>query len=677
MRIYEFAQLHNISSKDLVEKLQKQGFDVKSHMSLLDEKALSFLNKSFVVADKNEHKDEPLKEPKSPSTIEKPVLQTSSVKAQKSLKTSKGKRQHFAPEKKEHIVKEQPKEVPVELVVRQMSILDLADKIKKPVTDIIITLLKWGTMATKNQVIPESMVQRLAEHYEIATIKGADRQEKAEMRRQSTTGTALEKREPVVVVVGHVDHGKTTLLDYIRKTRVAFKEKGGITQHLGAYEATTPHGNIVFLDTPGHEAFVKIRQRGIRVADIVILIVAADDGVMPQTIEAIKYALSTKVPIVVAINKVDKADSARLDVVKRQLNQHGITVEDWGGDVICVPISAKTGDGVDRLLEMLSLQAEMMELRAEINVPASGYILESSVEIGRGCVATVIAQNGILKVGDYMLCGNTTGHISSLFNSHGKRIKEVHPSIPAQAAGFDGRPESGDFFRVVSKEEYLKVRSSGGEAKASLAGKRFMHEKGINLIIKTDNHSSLEAVVEEVDRLSKKVQKGFNILRQEVGNVNESDIEFAFNSGARIVCFNVKAESNAQELADRKKVSILNYGIIYKLLESLHAIAESEKDIEMIRTKIGEATVLRVFDIKKIGVIAGAVVRDGRFTREGNLVIWRGKTKIGEGKISSLQRDKKSVKEVQTGFECAFMVHNFVDWQEDDRVECFIDIVKK
>ncbi len=677
MRIYEFAQLHNISSKDLVEKLQKQGFDVKSHMSLLDEKALSFLNKSFTNADKNEHKNEPLKEPKSPSTIEKPVLQTSPVKAQKSLKTSKDKKQQFVSDKKEHLVKEQQKEVPVELVVRQMSVLDLADKIKKPVTDIIITLLKWGVMATKNQIIPESMVQRLAEHYEVSIIKATDKQEKAEIRRQSTTGTALEKREPVVVVVGHVDHGKTTLLDYIRKTRVAFKEKGGITQHLGAYEATTPHGNIVFLDTPGHEAFVKIRQRGIRVADIVILIVAADDGVMPQTVEAIKYALSSKAPIVVAINKVDKVDAARLDVVKRQLNQHGITVEDWGGDVICVPISAKTGQGVDRLLEMLSLQAEMMELRAEINVPASGYILESSIEIGRGSVATVIAQNGILKVGDYMLCGNTTGHISSLFDSHGKRVKEVHPSIPAQAAGFDGRPEAGDFFRVVSKEEYLKARSTGGEAKVSLAGKRLMHEKGINLIVKADNHSSLEAVVEEIDRLSKKVQKGFNILRQDVGNINESDVEFAFNSGARIVCFNIKAESNAQELADRKKVTILHYGIIYKLLEALHAIAESEKDIEMVRTKIGEATVLRVFDIKKVGVIAGAVVRDGRFTREGILVIWRGKTKVGEGKISSLQRDKKSVKEVQTGFECAFMVHNFVDWQEDDRVECFIDIPKK
>jgi len=325
---------------------------------------------------------------------------------------------------------------------------------------------------------------------------------------------------------------------------------------------------------------------------------------------------------------------------------------------------------------MITLQAEMMELRAEKNVPANGYILESSVETGRGSVATVIAQNGILKVGDYLLCGNTSAHISSLFDSYGKRIKESYPSIPAQASGFDGRPEPGDFFRVVSKEEYLKARA-GGESKVSLAGKRFMYEEGINIIVKADNHSSLEAIVEGIDRLSKKLKKGFNILRQEVGNVNEGDIEFAFNTGARIVCFNVKTESNAQDLADRRKVSISYYGIIYKLLEELDSIAEAAKDVEMVRTKIGEASVLRVFDIKKIGVIAGAIVRDGRFTRDGYVTIWRGKTKIGEGKISSLQRDKKSVKEVFTGFECAFMVNGFTEWAEDDRVECFIDVPKK
>jgi translation initiation factor IF-2 len=479
-----------------------------------------------------------------------------------------------------------------------------------------------------------------------------------------------------VVVVGHVDHGKTTLLDYIRKTRVALKEKGGITQHLGAYEAVTPHGNIVFLDTPGHEAFSKIRQRGIRVADLVILVVAADDGVMPQTVEAIKHAQLMEAPIIVALNKVDRADATRIEVVKRQLSQYNIIVEDWGGDVICVPISAKFGTGIDQLLEMLALQAEIMELRAEVNIPANGYILESSIEKGRGPVATVITQNGVLNIGDYFSCGNTSGRVSSLVDSTGQRIKEASPSIPVQVAGFDDRPEAGDFFAVIQKDEYLKLKSSSGD-KQTLAGKRFIYENGINLLVKTDNHSSLEAVVEGIDKLSKKLKNGFNILRQSIGDVAESDIEFAYNTGSRIVCFNVKIESNAYDLADRKKVSILHYGIIYKLLEDLSAIADELKEIEMVRTKIGEAIVLKVFDIKKIGIIAGSVVRDGRFTRDGFAVIWRGRSKIGEGKISSLQRDKKTVKEVATGFECAFMVNGFTDWMMDDRVECFIDIPKK
>src|SRR4030095_10935986 len=672
MRIYEFAQQNNISNKELIEKLQANGFDVKSHMSVLDESALSFLGEAVIHVPELLHKNPlPLTESKPISVIEKKVSELSQKTTELSYKNSE--------EKKPTSTKKEFSETAplIELRVHQMSVAEFAEKIKKPVTDVIITLLKWGIVATKNQIIPETIVQRLAGHYDISVIKTAQAENIIEtIKKSSTANTLLATRPPVVVVVVHVDHGKTTLLDYIRKTRVAFKEKGGITQHLGAYEATTPHGNIVFLDTPGHEAFVKIRQRGIKVADIVILIVAADDGVMPQTLEAIKYALSMKVPIVVAINKVDKVDITRLETIKRQLNQHGLTVEDWGGDIICVPISAKLGTGVDKLLEMVALQAEIMELRAEVGVPANGYILESSSEKGRGCVATVIAQNGILKVGDFIVCGNTSGHISSLFDSHGKRIKEVLPAIPAQAAGFDGRPEAGDFFRVITKDEYLKIRSAGDD-KISLAGKRFLYADGINIIIKTDNHSSLEAVVEGVDRLSKTLKKGFNVLRQEVGDVNEGDIEFAFNTGSRIVCFNVKTESNAHVLADRKKVSIVYYGIIYKLLEDLDAIAQAAKEIEMVRTKIGEAVVLRVFDIKKVGVIAGAIMRDGRFTRDGYTVIWRGKTKIGEGKISSLQRDKKSVKEVFVGFECAFMVNGFSDWAEDDRVECFIDVPKK
>lgn len=674
MRIYEFAQQKNISSKEIIEKLQQNNFSVKSHMSLLDDKALIFLEKAFSVPSKSEEpKKSPLINTQPIKSIEKTVSEPISnlqKKVESSSSSSNSDNKQSDKSKKVVPVIENS------LVIQQMSVGDFAEKTKKTVTDVIVNLLKWGIVATRNQIISDSVVKRLADHYEIIGIKPVAAQETVEKEKKLTSGGVLKPRPPVVVVVGHVDHGKTTLLDYIRKTRVALKEKGGITQHLGAYEAVTPHGNIVFLDTPGHEAFSKIRQRGIKVADLVILVVAADDGVMPQTIEAIKYAQSLEVPIVVAMNKIDKADSARIEVVKRQLNQYKITVEDWGGDVICVPISAKFGTGVDQLLEMLSLQAEMMELRAETNVPAAGYILESSVEKGRGSVATVITQTGILKVGDYFLCGKTSGHVSSLVDSYGQRVKEGFPSIPVQISGFDDRPEAGDFFEVIAKDEYLKIKSSSDD-KQLLAGKNFIYKDGINLLVKADNHSSLEAVVEGIDKLSKKLKKGFNILRYAVGDVGEGDIEFAYNTGSRIVCFNVKAEANAQSLAERRKISILHYGIIYKLLESLDSIAELAKDIEVVRTKIGEATVLRVFDIKKIGVIAGSIIRDGRFTRDGFVTIWRGKTKVGEGKISSLQRDKKTVKEVFTGFECAFMVNGFVDWMVDDRVECFIDVPKK
>jgi translation initiation factor IF-2 len=663
MRIYEFAQQKNISSKDVIEKLQHNGFDVKSHMSVLDDNALAFLEKDM----------SKIATPQPVSPIEKTV---SEQQLSKNKPTSPKK----IVERQIASVKEQDStqfSQTQPLVLNQMSVSEFAEKIKKPITEVIVTLLKWGIIATRNQIIADSLIKRLAEHYEIPIAKSTEKKDVAiEKEKKIKTTGDFKKRPPVVVVVGHVDHGKTTLLDYIRKTRVALKEKGGITQHLGAYEAVTAHGNIVFLDTPGHEAFGKIRQRGIKVADLVVLVVAADDGVMPQTIEALKHAQAMEVPIIVALNKVDRVDSARLEVVKRQLSQYNIIVEDWGGDVICVAISAKFGTGIDQLLEMLSLQAEIMELRAEINVPANGYILESSIEKGRGPVATVITQNGVLKVGDYFSCGKTTGHISSLVDSSGQRIKEASPSIPVQVAGFDERPEAGDFFEVISKDDYLKIKSSGGE-KQTLHGKRFMYENGINIVVKADNHSSLEAIVEGIDRLSKKLKRGFNIVRHLIGDVSESDIEFAYNTGSRIVCFNVKTESNAYDLADRKKISILHYGIIYTLLDDLSALSSQLTEVELVRTKIGEATVLKVFDIKKIGIIAGSIIKDGRFVRDGFAVIWRGRSKIGEGKISSLQRDKKTVKEIATGFECAFMVNGFNDWMVDDRVECFIDIPKK
>ena len=476
-----------------------------------------------------------------------------------------------------------------------------------------------------------------------------------------------------MVVIGHVDHGKTTLLDFIRKTRVAAREKGGITQHLGAYEAKTKYGSIVFLDTPGHEAFSLMRARGIKTADIAILVVAADDGVMPQTVEAIKAAQSINIPIIVALNKIDKVAPAQLEKVKHSLVQYGLTPEEWGGQTVVMPISAKLGQGVDQLLEVVSLQSQLMELVANPNVAARGFILESKLEKGLGSIATVICQQGILRVGDYFIAGNVQGRVSTLIDSAGKRIKEVHPSIPVQVAGFDELPRVGDSFEVVLPEEYKKARQAQVTTSSKFKGSAVAREHALSLIIKTDNVSSMEAVLGALKKLSGKAFKEFHVLHGAVGSINESDVVLASDTGALIYGLHTKAESSALVAAQKYKVTIKLFDIIYKMLEDLELVAEQGKPVKMVTKKTGEAVVLKVFDIKSLGVIAGAQIKSGICTRNGKLVIWRGKYKVGEGAIKSLQRDKKAVKEVHAGFECAFLVDGFTEWQIDDRVECYIE----
>ena len=658
MRVYEFARKQNISSKKIIELLQKTGFDVTSHMSVLEDKALLYLEKAF----KKPEKAAKPKVPKKEKTIE----------IKKILEKPPKKPVPPKPKKKDIVPLEEKLPKKIQIIAEPMRLVEFAKKINMPATEIIVTLLKWGIVAPKNQVISVNIVTRLAGHYDIEIVKPEAKQEKVEKKVIVAEGE-LKERLPVIVILGHVDHGKTTLLDFIRKTRIAIKEKGGITQHLGAYEATTSQGSVVFLDTPGHEAFSKMRQRGVKVADIAVLVVAADDGVMPQTVEAIKHAKSINIPIIVAINKIDKVDKSRIEVVKRQLSQHDVLPEEWGGDAICVPISAKLGTGVDQLLEMILLQSQMMELRADLSGPAKGYVLESKLEKGRGPVATLIAQHGALKVGDYFVCGITRGRVNSLVDSYGKRLNEVGPVIPVQAAGFYSLPEVGDFFKVVSKNEFNKAAKQGEQKLA--ADKRLVQEGGINIIIKTDTNSTKEALIDAIEKLSKRVETPFNIIHAAVGDVSESNVEFAFNTGSNIIGLHVKKETNAASLAQRREVSIDLHTIIYKLLEDLEERSAKTKEVEMVLTKIGEAVVLKIFDIKKIGVIAGAYVKDGRFSRDGTVKVWRGSQLVGEGKITSLQRERKTVKEVHSGFECGFMVEKFTEWGVDDRVECYIEVL--
>lgn len=642
MRVYEYSKLTGIQTKNILDALVKGGFIVKSHMSVLTAKELKFLNELF-------------KQEKKGSSI---LPNTTPSKADTVVSPS---------EKKMTQAHQSPAESA--FVVRPLILSDAADQLKQPVAMVIITLLRWGIVATKNQLLDEAVVARLAENFGIQTIKYAGK-EHAVTKGIVVENGIYQERLPVVVVVGHVDHGKTTLLDYIRKTRVASREKGGITQHLGAYEATTPQGSLVFIDTPGHEAFARMRARGIGLADVAVLVVAGDDGVMPQTIEAIKSIKLMKIPVVVAINKIDKAEKTGLEAIKRDLSQHGLVPEEWAGDTVIVPISAKTGAGIDQLLEMIILQSQLLELKADMAGHAKGYILESSLEKGRGPVATVLTQHGTIAVGDFFVCGDSTGRISSLIDSHGARVMSIGASHPVRVAGFSELPQAGDFFEVVNKDSYLKSRSSG-VSRELVPAASLVKENAINLLVKADNHSSREALVEAIAKLSKKYEKPFAIVSAAIGDVNESDINLAQASGSRIVCLHSKASPLVAQFARQHHVTIESFDIIYKLLERLQEIADSFKVKQIVRTKTGEAEVRRVFDIKGQGIIAGCYVKDGRFVKDGIIVAWRGKVKLGEGKIKSLQRDRKIVKEVTAGYECAFLVEGIDDWAEGDRAECY------
>lgn len=689
MRVYEFAKEQGVSSKDLLALLSKQGFEFSSHMAVLSAEALQFLNKKF----EKKAASVPEQKPASAQPAPQPKIDSEPT-AQKQLGARPKEEQNVSKAPNIHqvnkvsapaprVFEERPviekkaaiPAVPKTIILQPYVLSDFAVLVGKGSSDLILALLKWGILSNKNQLLTEDLVSRLAAHYEIEVTRPVFEKPKEQRVVHSSQATdSLLERQPVVVVMGHVDHGKTTLLDFIRKTRVAAKEKGGITQHLGAYEAHTPQGNIVFIDTPGHEAFSKIRVRGTKVADVVILVVAADDGVMPQTVEALKHAQSMDVPIIVAINKVDKVDKSRVDVVKRDLaTQHELLPEEWGGQTIYVPISAKTGLGIDKLLEMIILQSQLMELKAQSKGKALGYVLESKLEKGRGVVATILTQHGVLKVGDYFTAGKTTGKVSSMVDSFGRRVNEVGPSHPALIAGFDDLPEAGDYFEVVEKDAYLKIKQTGPVVKHALPQRSMQDEKATTLIIKTDTNSSKEALLESIAKLSKKMDKGFVVLQSGLGNVNESDVILAQDTGARIYTLHTKAEPNALLLAQRAKVKIVSFEIIYKLLENLQELSDSLAPVKMVRTKVGEAVVRKVFDIKNLGVIAGAYLKQGIFSRDGMIVAWRGSKKIGEGKITSLQRDKNAVKEVHAGYECAFMVEGITDWQIDDRVECFLE----
>lgn len=562
---------------------------------------------------------------------------------------------------------------------------DFAEKLKVKSSDIIKELMKKGVLVTLNQKISAEIA------IEIGTILSFDikieelpskAKKEEEEQLSNEDKKQLKIRPPVVTIMGHVDHGKTKLLDAIRSTKVAESEAGGITQHIGAYQVSVNGRKITFLDTPGHEAFTALRARGAKVTDIAILVVAADDGVMPQTIEAIDHAKAADVPIIVALNKIDKPE-ANPDRVKQQLSEHGLQPEEWGGQTVTVPVSAKQKTGIDELLEMILLVADMQELKANPESVASGVVIEARLEKGRGPVASVLIKNGTLRVGDIFVVGNTTGRVRAIISDKGERLKKALPSTPIELLGASFVPSPGDMLYVMEDERKAKEVAEKNKAeRASFIKKHIQtledfskvvedgEKKDLKLILKADVQGSLEALVSsllEITVENRRVQ----IIHSGVGNIAESDVLLAEASDAILIGFHVEIDSRAKEVSESENVSVKIYDIIYKLLDNVKKAMEGMLTPEYEEVIVGKAEVRSTFRYSKVGVIAGCIVLSGKLIRGAGLRILRNNQKIYEGKLESLKRFKDDVKEVLEGYECGVAIVGYEDFQVGDIIEAF------
>ncbi|MGA0587319.1 translation initiation factor IF-2 [Dyella sp. KRB-257] len=574
-----------------------------------------------------------------------------------------------------------------EVVVGDANVVaDLAQQMAVKGSEVVKALFKMGVMATINQTIDHDTAVLVVE--ELGHIPVAESQNDAEAALAAHTQNAeLEgeksTRPPVVTIMGHVDHGKTSLLDYIRRTKVASGEAGGITQHIGAYHVETPKGVITFLDTPGHAAFTSMRARGAQSTDIVVLVVAADDGVMPQTKEAVEHARAAKVPLIVAVNKMDKSD-ANPDNVKQGLGNLEVIPEEWGGDTPFVPVSAKTGMGIDVLLDAISVQAEVMELKAVKDGPASGVVIESSLDRGRGPVATVLVQQGTLKRGDFVVCGVEFGRMRALVDETGKTVQEAGPSIPVQVLGLSGVPESGDDFVVVADERLAR------EVAAERAQKRrdnrmvskanrledIMAQMGqgdvqtLNILVKADVQGSVQALRESLSQIGNESVK-VNVIASGVGGINESDATLAAASKALIIGFNVRADASARKVIDTSGLDVRYFSIIYDVIDQVTQAATGLLGMEVREEIIGLAQVRDVFRSSKFGAVAGCMVTEGTVKRSKPIRVLRDNTVVFEGELESLRRFKDLVDEVRNGMECGIAVKQYNDVKVGDQIECF------
>ncbi len=551
---------------------------------------------------------------------------------------------------------------------------------------IIKKLMLLGTMATVNQIIDGETAALVASEFgveaEVQERKSLEEVYLAEDEQEEEKH--LLPRPPVVTIMGHVDHGKTTLLDAIRETRVAASEAGGITQHIGAYQVELKGRKITFLDTPGHEAFTAMRARGAQVADIAVLVVAADDGVMPQTVEAINHAKAANVPIIVAINKIDKPN-AQPDRVKQELTEYGLVAEEWGGDTIMVPCSALRKEGIDSLLEMILLVAELRELKANPNRKARGVVIEAQLDKGRGPVATVLVQKGTLQVGDSVVAGAVAGKVRAMVNDKGRNVKKAGPSMPVQVLGLSEVPQAGDPFAVLEEDkvarliaakrtETVRLEALAKPTRLSLEDLYSKIKQGevrtLNLVLKADVQGSVEALKASLERLSTDEVR-VSVMHSGVGAISESDVMLASASGAIIIGFNVRPDVNAKKVAEREGVDIRLYRIIYEALDEIKAATLGLLAPEFKESTLGRAEVRQVFRVPKVGTVAGCYVLEGKIARTAQARVLRDNVVIYEGRLESLRRFKDDVREVAAGYECGIGLEKFQDVKEGDIIEAF------
>ena len=685
VRVYEYAKEIGKQSKDIIKVLRESEIEVSNHMSMLTEEGLTKLDSIFKAK-----KEEPKAE--------------KATSNQNQNDTKKHKKKKNKKEKNKKSNKQQPAiiEAPTEETISEDTILvrdgmtvgELSEVLSVNSTELIKKLfMELKIMANINQSLTLEQIELIAMDY------GKEIQEEVEINKEDLDlyfevedeEKNLKERAPIVTIMGHVDHGKTTLLDTIRNTRVTAGEAGGITQHIGAYQVRTKDKKITFLDTPGHAAFTTMRARGAKITDVTILVVAADDGVMPQTIEAINHAKAADVPIIVAVNKMDKPQ-ANPDRVMNELVEYGLISEEWGGDTIFVPISALKGEGIDELLENILLVTEMQELKANPNRLALGTVIEAKLDKGRGAVATLLVQNGTLNVGDPLVVGNTYGRVRAMINDRSKNIHTAKPSTPVEITGLQDVPNAGDRFVVFGDEktarqigekrqqQYIETTRQANSAVSldTLFEQMKQGEmKDLNIIIKADVQGSVEALAMSLAKID---VEGVNvrIIHTGVGAINESDITLAVASSAVVIGFNVRPDNNAKQMAATEQVDIRLHSIIYKVIEEIEAAMTGLLDPEFVEKVIGLAEVRQVYKVSKIGTIAGAYVTEGKVSRDGKVRVIRDSVVIYEGEIDTLRRFKDDVKEVQSGYECGMTVENFNDIKEGDVFEVYImEEVKK